>query len=181
MASEPRGKNMPAYLEEEFEAELLSGKVIRASDALACCHNAERKLEIDIIQLLNVFLGWIQNGKPGEVLAFVPSPQTPPVEVPGTKPAPVKPPVGPKWYTIPAEEAVALGLIVLLAFEQLAEIAQSTAAINLLVEIIKAIGTLMDNRGSWCFPCIASKTLSQSNPRRREEHKGNIRVGHLHS
>lgn len=161
MAYEPRGP-MNEILSDLAAIQALKGKVVRANDAFICCRSAENKLYGDISGALNSVLEFLTGGSSGLVLAFV---------------APTAPGTLVKFIGVTIAEALTLGAVVIVAWDVLASIATSAAALELLAAVGSAIGQLIATRPSSCYPCLSKKVLSQGAPRHREIAKINRRIG----
>lgn len=146
---------------DEFRDQLveLRQRVIRADDALRCCANQERRLEGEILRIINETIGIVANAEEGAQLGLVSVPgaiglQTRIISIPATAAGSAVPPL-------------VLGAVILSTGLDLFRLAQTQGALEFGDLISRAIGQSLSRRKSGCYECIKNKVLSQAAPRQR--------------
>lgn len=138
----------------------LRGKLVRADDALRCCRNQEKRLEGEILRIINEVIGIAANATGEEDLALVPFPAAVGLT---TKLQAV-----PKTAAAGAAAPLVLGAVVLSTAFDLLRVAQTQAALEFGDMISRAIGQSLSRRRSSCYECLKNKTLPQNAPRQRQ-------------
>lgn len=155
-----------AYSIAEYQE--LRKRVIRADNALRCCSSAEKRVAMEALSIVNsVLQAYLEASeqKKGYVLALAPWVSAGQVST-GLQ----------RVIWITGAEAATLGLVVLGAAAELADIAKQTGALEAAEMVARVVGTMTETRVSSCYECMKRSVLSQSHPRHREKTKINRRL-----
>lgn len=147
---------MPASSEQIQQFRELRSKVIRGDRALACCLNNEKRLEGEILRILNEVIGFIENATPGQDLAFVPLVASPSlIGLAG------------RLVVVEAGAPLAVGAVIVATGASLLRVAETKVAYEVWGAMSTAIGTALSTRKSGCYDCMKRQVLSQKHPRQR--------------
>lgn len=149
-----------SFVEKAQHADELRGKLIRADDALRCCHSSESKIQGRTTKIIGQYLQAVLAAKLGEAIAFVPAAGFGRIVVVTEAQA----------GQIAAGSRLAggalTGAIIILGAQFVADIAGQTATLEAIAGLGNAIGQDLDKQTEdSCYECMRKKILSQSRPR----------------
>lgn len=134
----------------------LRKRVVRADDALRCCWNNEKRLEGEVLRILNEVIGFIENASAGVDLAFVPFAASPSlVGMAG------------RLIAVEAGAPLAVGAVIVATGASLLRVAETKVAYDVWGAMSTAVGQALSTRKSGCYQCLKNKILSQENKRQR--------------
>lgn len=151
---------MAASSEQQAQFKELRTHVVRADRALACCLNNEKRLEGDILRVLNEVIGFIENATADQDLAFVPMVASPSlIGLAG------------RLVVVEAGAPLAVGAVIIATGASLLRVAETKTAYEVWGVMSNAVGTALSTRKSSCYECLKKNTLSQKHPRKRVTEK----------